>query len=278
MEATLPRLDILPVDQIVPHEYHDEQRAYPLMETLRQQGILRNPPIVMPFGDGSGRYMILDGTNRVTAVRLLGVPHVIAQVVEPDMPGLALRTWNHVVWGMEPDAFRALLEKTVPSLQPAAASLAESVEALHARRLMLVVSLPDGRVLTAPALSDDAAMLDVLNAVVRAYQGKASLDRTSEHDAHALEALYPDISGVVIFPPFEIRRVQQLVAAGHLFPPGITRFIVSPRALRVNYPLEALASDEPLEAKRERLQAWLQARLAAKGVRYYAEATVLYDD
>jgi len=155
MEATLPRLDILPVDQIVPHEYHDEQRAYPLMETLRQQGILRN--LVMPFGDGSGRYMILDGTNRVTAVRLLGVPHVIAQVVEPDMPGLALRTWNHVVWGMEPDAFRALLEKTVPSLQPAAASLAESVEALHARRLMLVVSLPDGRVLTAPVLPDDAA-------------------------------------------------------------------------------------------------------------------------
>jgi len=277
MEVTLPRLDIVPVEKIVPHEYHDEQRAYPLMETLRKQGVLRNPPVVMPFDDGSGRYMILDGTNRVTAVRLLGIPHITVQVVEPDMPGLTLRTWNHVVWGLTPAAFLDALREVVPALRPAD-SLAESVAALHERRLMLVLSLPDGRVLAAPALSDDVATLEVLNAVVRAYQGKASLDRTSEYDAQALASLYPDMSGVVIFPPFDIRQLLHLVAAGHLFPPGITRFIVSPRALRVNYPLEALASDEPLEAKRARLQAWLQARLAAKGVRYYAEATVLYDD
>ena len=277
MEATLPRLDILPVEKIVPHEYHDEQRAYPLVETLREQGVLRNPPIVMPFGDGSERYMILDGTNRVTAVRLLGIPHIVVQVVDPAMPGLALRTWNHVVWGMDSAVFLAVLQAAMPGLHPVE-DLAQSVTELHQRVLMLIVSLPTGQVFAAPALSDAAAVLDALNAVVRTYQGSALLDRTGEHDAQALQDLYPEISGVVIFPPFDIRQVQQLVASGHLFPPGITRFIVSPRALRVNYPLEALASGESLEAKRARLQAWLQARLAAKGVRYYAEATVLYDD
>lgn len=276
MEITLPKLEVLPVENIFPHEHYDEQRAYPLMEKLREHGVLKNPPIVMPFADASDRYMILDGTNRVAAVRLLGIPHVVAQVVEPDLPGLALRTWNHVVWGLPPEAFLAALQEAVPQLQPSV-SLQLSVAALHERKLMLVVSLPDGRVFSAPAQDDLGKTLELLNAAARAYR-QASLDRTSEHDAQVLKALYPDISGVVIFPPFKIREVQSLVEEGHLFPPGITRFIVSPRALRVNYPLAALAADAPLEAKRERLQAWLQERLASKGVRYYAEATVLYDD
>ncbi len=277
MEMTLPTLDILPVKDIVPHEYHDEQRAYPLMERLREHGVLRNPPIVTPFHDGSGRYMILDGTNRLMSVKMLGIPHIITQVVEPDAPGLSLRTWNHVVWGVSSEDLLAALKETLPGLRPSV-SLALSIAALHERKLLLVLSLPDGRVFSVPAISDQVEMLDMLNAAVAAYKGMASFDRTGEHDAQVLKSLYPEISGVVIFPPFKVREVQELVSAGHLFPPGITRFIVAPRALRVNYPLEELASDAPLEAKRERLQAWLKERLAAKGVRYYAEPTVLYDD
>ncbi len=277
MEMTLPTLDILPVKDIVPHEYHDEQRAYPLMERLREHGVLRNPPIVMPFHDGSGRYMILDGTNRLMAIKMLGIPHIIAQVVEPDAPGVSLRTWNHVVWGIPSTDLLAALKESLPGLRPSV-SLALSIAALHERKLLLVLSLPDGRVFSVPAVSDRPKMLDMLNAAVAAYKGMASFDRTGEHDAQVLKGLYPDISGVVIFPPFKVHEVQELVAAGHLFPPGITRFIVAPRALRVNYPLDALAVDAPLEVKRARLQEWLKERLAAKGIRYYAEPTVLYDD
>ncbi|HFC09832.1 MAG TPA: hypothetical protein ENJ54_08310 [Chloroflexi bacterium] len=277
VENNLPTLDILPVENIFPHEYYDEQRARPLMEKLRTAGVLKNPPIVMPFCDGSHRYMILDGTNRVTAVRLLGIPHIIVQVVEPNAPGLALRTWNHVVWGLTPENLLLGLQETVPRLRPSV-SLALSVAALHERKLMLVVSLPDGRVFSAPPEDDEIATIATLNAAVQSYQRRAALDRTNEHDAQVLKALYPDISGVVIFPPFKVKQVQRLVSEGHLLPPGITRFIVSPRALRVNYSLEALAAPISLEEKRAQLRAWLQERLAAKGVRYYAEATVLYDD
>ncbi len=63
-----------------------------------------------------------------------------------------------------------------------------------------------------------------------------------------------------------------------LAPPGITRFTISPRALRVNYPLADLSADSSLEAKNEALQRWINERMARKGVRYYAEATVLYDE
>jgi hypothetical protein len=58
----------------------------------------------------------------------------------------------------------------------------------------------------------------------------------------------------------------------------LTRFVVSPRALRVNYPLDRLASSDALEAKRAELRLWTQAAVGQRRVRYYAEATFLFDE
>jgi hypothetical protein len=46
----------------------------------------------------------------------------------------------------------------------------------------------------------------------------------------------------------------------------------------VNYPLSELEAEITLEEKNSNLQRWLQDRLANKGVRYYAEATFLFDE
>jgi hypothetical protein len=104
------------------------------------------------------------------------------------------------------------------------------------------------------------------------------MDRTNEGSVVRLKAIYPDLSGIVIFPRFDIQHVLSLAGAGYLLPAGITRFTVSPRALHVNYPLEELAAEKPLEEKNEALQRWVQERIARKGVRYYAEATFLFDE
>ncbi|MFN8425786.1 MAG: hypothetical protein U0X87_05955 [Anaerolineales bacterium] len=100
MIPSLPRLDILPVESLILHEDHDMQRSAPLIEKLRAAGILRNPPMVMPLMDGTQRYMVLDGANRVTSLSEMEFPHIIAQVVEADDTNVNLQTWNHVVWGM----------------------------------------------------------------------------------------------------------------------------------------------------------------------------------
>src|SRR3989304_4745528 len=95
-----PNLKILPLESLILHEDHDLQRSLPLMEKLRAAGILRNPPIVMPLMDGTKRYMVLDGANRVTSLHEMEFPHIVAQVVEADDPNANLQTWNHIVWGM----------------------------------------------------------------------------------------------------------------------------------------------------------------------------------
>jgi hypothetical protein len=46
----------------------------------------------------------------------------------------------------------------------------------------------------------------------------------------------------------------------------------------VNYPLQALALDESREAKEQALARWIHERVIARKVRYYAEATYLFDE
>jgi hypothetical protein len=63
-----------------------------------------------------------------------------------------------------------------------------------------------------------------------------------------------------------------------LFPAGLTRFVVSPRALRLNFPLSVLAGDEPIEEKQRTLSEWIRERVGGRHVRYYAESTFLFDE
>src|SRR5512141_2566672 len=107
----LPTLQILPLSVLVVHENHDRQRTLPLVDKLRAQGILRNPPVVMPLADGTGRYMVLDGANRVTALEEMEFPHIVVQVVQHDDPNVQLETWNHVVWATNADELLAKIRE-----------------------------------------------------------------------------------------------------------------------------------------------------------------------
>lgn len=275
MVTNLPKLRILPIESVVLHEDHDRQRSTPLINKLRAQGILRNPPVVMPLQDGTGRYTVLDGANRVTSLQEMEFLHIVAQVVDADDPHVVLHTWNHVVWGMSPRTLMSGIRK-VPGIKlkkiNRERSLKPPVGAFAQIRLaddsIYLVILPEGLF----------AEVQALHGIVNCYKDRASLDRTSQTLADSFRSTYPDLTALIIFPRFEIRTILTLAGRGSLLPTGITRFTVSPRALHLNYPLHELSSCKPLEYKEAYLQQWIQDRTVNKGVRYYAEATFLFDE
>ncbi|MGC8855582.1 MAG: hypothetical protein ACP5QU_02180 [Anaerolineae bacterium] len=275
MIPNLPTFRILPLDSLILHEDHDRQRTLPLVEKLRAQGILRNPPIVMPLQDDSQRYMVLDGANRVTSLQEMEFPHIVAQVVEANDPHVTLQTWNHIVWGMDP---QQLLEKIyqVPQVQIQRIDSQRSIEppGCPAMQVRLVTGEIFLLCLPSPLLEEVAA----LHGIVNCYKDSASLDRTSQTLIETFKTIYPDLTALVIFPRFEIKTVLSLVSQGSVLPTGITRFTVSPRGLHLNYPLHELSSGKPIEYKEAYLQHWIQERIKKKGIRYYAEATFLFDE
>lgn len=276
MSYNLPHLKILPLDKLVLHEDHDMQRTLPLVAKLRAQGILRNPPVVMPLADRSGRFMVLDGANRVTSLKEMEFPHIVAQVVEIDYPHARLQTWNHVVWGMRTDALTEAIEN-VNGVHFVKINTQESLAAPKYKPLQL--RLPDGGFYI---LDEEPSSLEThintLHQIVNAYKTQASLDRTSQTLIDSFRTIYPDLTGLVIFPNFKIRTLLKLTSQDIVLPTGITRFTVSPRALHLNYPLHELSSGKPRNYKEKYLKHWVEERVKKKGVRYYAEATFLYDE
>ncbi|MCC7119135.1 MAG: ParB N-terminal domain-containing protein [Anaerolineales bacterium] len=273
---SLPCLRILPIEKIILHEDHDNQRTLPLVEKLRAQGIIRNPPIVMPLNDDSGRYMVLDGANRVTALQELEFPHIVAQVAEPHDRYVHLQTWNHVTWGMKTKSLLAALKK-IKGLELVKINPRKSLEAPKYKPVQL--RLPDGSLyMLKEAPSELDAHIHTLNQIVDTYKKKASLDRTSQTLIEPFTKIYPTLTALIIFPGFKIKTVLKLASQNITLPTGITRFTVSPRALHLNYPLHELSSGKPLEYKQRYLDSWIEERVKKKGARYYAESTFLFDE
>jgi hypothetical protein len=276
MIPSLPRLDILPIESVILHEDHDLQRSAPLIEKLRAAGILRNPPIVMPLMDGTQRYMVLDGANRVTSIQEMEFPHIIAQVVEPDDPDINLQTWNHVVWGISPKSLMAEFRK-LKGLKVDKVDVRKSLDA--PKYVPVNVRLSDGKLyLLSEDPTDLANHIETLHAIVNSYKSRASLDRTSQTLIDSFRDIHEDLTALVIFPRFKIRTLLKLAGRKIVLPTGITRFTVSPRALHLNYPLHELSSGKPIEYKREYLKRWVEERVKKKGVRLYSEATFLFDE
>jgi hypothetical protein len=273
---TLPQLHILPTDSLIPHEDHDESRAIPLAARLKEQGTLRNPPIVASLGDGSGRYAVLDGANRVTAAKMLHLPHFLAQVATSDSTEVTLRAWNHVVWGMSPDEFAEKLSRFPQEILREFSSKEEAQAKRTSRTIE--IQLADGRIFLLDSSQNPAERLQQLHAVVNVYKGVASLDRTNLREVEAFREAHASLTALVLFPQSTLEEVLQAVRAATPFPAGITRFTVSPRALHVNYPLEALAGDRPLKEKEAALQEWLQSQIRDKRMRYYEESTWIFNE
>jgi hypothetical protein len=278
MSPFLPKLKILPVEQLLPHEHHDQQRVLPLIKSLDSDGFLRNPPVVTPLNDDQERYVVLDGANRTAAFQMMGCPHIVVQVVEPDNPGLRLKAWNHVVWGLEFHTLLRGLRKiaglNLRELDPGEETPDLSFSNCIARVLL---SKKQGYDLCTE-LGDLARRGSLLNAVVDSYKPRSMMDRTTVKSAESLSNLYDDFGGLVIFPNFDLDEILRLASGGQRIPAGITRFIISPRALRLNYSLSELKTDRSLSEKNETLAQWLQERLARRGVRHYQEETVLFDE
>lgn len=279
MAKNYPKLRILPLEDLLLHEWHDEQRARPLAERLRASGVLRNPPIVTPLMDGSGRSMVLDGANRTTALRQLGMPHTIAQVIDAKNNGLKLKKWNHVLWGWQP---AALLEaiRQIPGVE--LHTIDPRIKRPQKRwplKTLVWLQTTDGKAYIVRSIpSDLASRARQLALIAQTYIETAQVDRTTAQRISELEGLYENLTAIMVYPPFTVEQVLELCAQGALLPAGVTRFTIAPRALRLNYPLEALAANQELDTKNAALDAWINERMARKGVRYYAEPTVLYDE
>ena len=279
-EFELPDLRFVEVARLVPHERHDDQRAEPLVRRLREAGMLKNPPIVAPLGNegrGDERFVVLDGANRVSAAHSAGLPHLLVQIVRYDDPSVRLSTWHHALIGPT----RADLETMwarIPGLERVD-SEPRHARAVLARREAFALAQVGAQTIELRGGSDLHAQNDLLNAVVDGYRDRYRFHRVTSDWLGDARGRFPDVTALVVFPRFEQAEILELAVSGARMPAGITRHLIPWRALRVNVPLEVLADPKRSATEKDAwLQERIQTRVAERGVRFYEESTVLFDE
>ncbi len=267
-------LRIVPVPQLRLHEDFDPWRAKRLVINLSHQGVLKNPLIVTELAD---TFIVLDGATRATALAEMGVAHALVQVVRYGDPSVTLQTWNHVLVGIPSSSLLQELGR-IPNLRSLSADLPEVQAALNARRAVVGVVTEENCAITYASGESCHEQIRQLTQVVAAYRGRAEVHRAAELDLSDLLSAHPDLTAVVVFPPFTPDDVRRCSSNEVKLPMGITRHVIRGRALGINVPLDLLAGEDSLEQKNAWLQENVQSRLRQNKVRLYEEPTLVFDE
>lgn len=273
------RLRFVPLNQLVLHERVDPLRVERLVERLRRDKVLRNPPLVTKLV--SQQYMVLDGATRVEALKALGCRDCVVQIVAYEEQGIRLGRWHHILVGVDAQAFFQQVERIEGLiLEPGDVHQAERL--LAARDIVCYFSLPDGRIIMARERGGKRSLdgcVKLLDQIVRLYEGRAHVLRTP---GESLETLWAEpIKGAtlaVVFPCFAPPEVMHLSLNGARLPMGITRHIVPGRVLGLNVSVDLLWADTPLDEKNAWLDNMIRTRLQEKKVRLYQEPVFIFDE
>jgi len=279
-DPRLPDLRFVAVDSLIPHERHDEQRMKPLARKLREQAVLKNPPIVTEIepAETEKRYVVLDGANRTAAARGDGFPHLVVQVVDYGAPDVQLSTWSHALMGYPHDELGIELAR-IRGLECRPDTLVHARALLARREALAYVVYDDGQVDTLQGAGDLRERTELLNRLVDSYREDTRFVRVVSDSLGAARARHPDVTALVVFPHYEPDEVVELALSGARVPAGITRHLVRWRALRLNVPIDRLAdASQDLAAKNAWLKEWVDEKLRQRSVRFYEEATVSFDE
>lgn len=264
--APPPKLRIVDISDVLPHETSDRQRSRPLIKRLRSAEFFTNPPVVAA---ADGKYVLMDGANRYHSLKHLGFRHILVQVADYKTEFVELDVWRHIVADWNRADFIQQLKQ---------------IDAVHIRdgqdsNAAAQILLREGPVYSIGAAADSiTARSFTLRQVVAAYHHHATLYRTPLTDPAQIWPLYPTGIALVMFPAYQPQNIIDAAVHKAYLPPGVSRHIIHGRALKLNYPMRRLRENLPLEQKNQRLQQWIQQKLADRSVRYYAEATYQFDE
>jgi len=273
MTEPLPTLVLASLERCVLHEVVEAERVERLEALLRDEDVLRNPPIVARYA-GSDRLLVLDGATRITVLRSLGLAVAPVQIVNYADSRIELHTWAHVLHDANIHSLlrslRSINGLRVSDLHggtPSPRFEDGEIGALLTR---------DGEAWLLRSEGDTNKSARLLQQTFACYASRATIKRVPQDDTLAAGRL-PEGAIAVLFPRYTKLDLLELSRAGAVLPAGITRHIIPGRVLRLNVPLVELRTGD-VEAQAAWFEAWVSARIAAGHARLYVEPTWLFDE
>ncbi|UCF06625.1 MAG: hypothetical protein JSV33_06255 [bacterium] len=274
----LPALRVIALESLVLHERPDEERWKDLLRRIRSDGLLRHPPIAAR-DQGEAAHLLLDGVNRIEALRRLGARWALVQEVDLNDERVVLSTWHHALEGL--DGFNLLewirRSHRVTEGQSEFDPTGDFVPHYEGDTVCLIV-LPDRSTYAVHAEKDLTARLETVSEIVDLVHTASNRDRVSYTNVNDLKKHYWNFSTLVCYRSFTKQELLTLSLQGLKFPSGVTRFSVPKRVLYFDVPLSFLKEGDSIEGKRAELVEIIGTKIKEKKIRFYTEPTFIFDD
>ena len=255
----LPQLAVVPLELIRRHETIDPLRVERLKSRIESERIQVNPMVCCVAPEGE--LVLLDGATRTETFKRIGLEHAVVQLVDPGT--VDLQTWHHVVRGCSPEDV---------------VGAAESHPNLTLDHMKGTPSVHTSGGVSVLVRGIDLSSNATLTALVQCYVGRWNVSRVTDPSLESVAWAFPDWAAIAEFPTLTIEDVMNAAVTNDLLPPGITRFLVPERALRLNVPLELLAAPTSAEDKQVELDRVLEDRASEGRIRRYEEPVYILDD
>lgn len=276
MKTDLFHLEIVPIRNIYPHEEFDISRSYPLVEKLKKDRQLKNPILLTNLGEG--RYLELDGINRISSFKILKFKTILAQIIDyNDQEIVELSSWCHL-FSSKPEDFLTFV-KDIDEIKIKEGLIGNVgyryIKETGKARLCTVVT-KRGKVYLFYTGGGLLQKVDKLRRLVKFYDKSINRAILPENPSigeieYLLEEKSKDI--MVVFPTFTRHQIVEVVKRGGLLPPGVTRHIIKWRCLNVNVPLSFFSNKKTLKEKNKQLDKILKSR----NPRIYEEPTIQFE-
>lgn len=277
MKTDFFHLQIIPLKNILPHEEFDQSRAMPLVERIKHEQELVNPIIVAPFSKNI--YVQLDGMNRYSAFKILGLQSILCQIVDyNDQENVELSSWSHFFPGNK-EKFLEFVGKIegVTSKKGKMDYVGHRYIKDEGPGRLCTIVVNDGSVLLINSSGILFEKIDRLNQIVSFYGKNIERDTLPFHpNLEDIKTIFEEHQGcrmMMVFPTFTRHQIMAVVSKNKLFPAGITRHIIKKRCLNVNAPLSLFGSSKPINQQNEELEKLLKR----KKFRLYEEPTVYFE-
>ncbi|GEM_PF-4841366 len=248
-----PDLRIVPLASIKFQEGVIDEKAHLLAENMRNLGEIINP-VVVALLENKG-FVQLDGASRLAALSILGAPWAFIHVV--DYKDVSLTTWVHAT-RMDSSALRRLDDEDPNIRLTEIRQRRVDGEGIENFGLVATAMFAGGDHFGIYSSGGLMKRVKTANQLIGLYQLRPEqrVDTDGGGIAEALIAagnLGPD--GVAIeYANFSSPEIIQVVEAGELLPPGITKHRLQQRVL-MSYPLDRLSNPYLLQHEQDRLLA-----------------------
>jgi len=277
MENKLPDIRIVPIEELVPHEMEDPERTKRIEMRIKADGVLKNPVMVGKISTDGFRMLLLDGVHRVNALKRLGCRDVVAQIVNYWSHEVEVFTWHHLIRGFDPNhLLNKIKDIKDVVLEKARRETAQAL--LEKREIVSYLLFRNGDVFVVKSKGDLKAKTMKLRDVVDACRETSEIYRVTKGEADFLLKASRDSTAILFIPVYGKKDIVDLALSNVKLPAGVTRHVVSKRALGLHIDLALLKVDMSIKSKNKILREVIKERMANKRTRFYPESVFVFDE